>query len=459
MSAIAIWTRWARAALAVLAAGFAATVAANWPGHLSYDSILQLLQARTGVYNTWHPPVMAWLLGLGDMIVPGTGLFVAFDAALIFGALAATILLSIRRAGWPAFAAVVAVVLSPHLLIYQGIVWKDVLFADAAVAGFVCLAHVAEAWPQSKYRFIFLIAGLLLLTLAQLSRQNGVVLAPFAAAAVGWIAGRQGETRWRAAAWGGGFLAALFALVWAANALLALRSEGESGPAEQFRLLQIYDLSGAVARQPDFPLPALAEDDPDLERVLRHDSATLYTPVRNDPLAGSPQMQEPMQTLDEEALAADWWNLVEHHTWLYLKIRAADFAWVAFTPDIVACRPIFTGIEGPAPQMKALGLLPRRDARDHALERYGKAFLHTPVFSHIPYALIAVAGIWLFLRRRRPADIAMAGMLAAGLAFAASFFPIAISCDYRYLFALDLPVLVSIVYAALEPRSLFTEKA
>ncbi|MGZ5987756.1 MAG: hypothetical protein ACXWLZ_01770, partial [Rhizomicrobium sp.] len=56
----------------VLIAGFSVTLAVDLPGHLSYDSILQLLQGRTGVYNTWHPPVMAWLLGIADTLVPGT---------------------------------------------------------------------------------------------------------------------------------------------------------------------------------------------------------------------------------------------------------------------------------------------------------------------------------------------------------------------------------------------------
>ena len=33
------------------------------PGYLSYDSVSQLGDARSGFYNSWHPPVMAWLLG------------------------------------------------------------------------------------------------------------------------------------------------------------------------------------------------------------------------------------------------------------------------------------------------------------------------------------------------------------------------------------------------------------
>src|ERR1700742_2291396 len=111
------WNLPARVAAAILAAAFVLSVAVNWPGHLSFDPILQLLQGRTGVYNTWHPPVMAWLLGLFDAIRPGAGLFVAFDALLAFGALA--VLATVRRARWASVAAAAGIALLPQLWLYQ----------------------------------------------------------------------------------------------------------------------------------------------------------------------------------------------------------------------------------------------------------------------------------------------------------------------------------------------------
>ena len=41
---------------AIVIAGFGFSAAINWPGHLSYDSVIQLLEGRTGVYANWHPP-------------------------------------------------------------------------------------------------------------------------------------------------------------------------------------------------------------------------------------------------------------------------------------------------------------------------------------------------------------------------------------------------------------------
>ena len=91
------------AALLVAAAlGFGACVVANWPGHFPPDAIDQLAQGRAGVFDFWHPPVMAWLLGLADRLVPGAPLFFVADAALFFASLAA--LATVRGGRWTAAA-------------------------------------------------------------------------------------------------------------------------------------------------------------------------------------------------------------------------------------------------------------------------------------------------------------------------------------------------------------------
>jgi hypothetical protein len=249
-----------------------------------------------------------------------------------------------------------------------------------------------------------------------------------------------------------GLLAGLVAAEQGAMALLNLRSDDPSGPAEQIRLLQTYDLAGALAREPSLPLDSLTDDDPKFEQLLRSKGARLYTPVRNDPLAADPQIQAALSDADPDEIGVQWQAFVTEHSWLYLRVRASAFAWVFATPDIVACRPIFTGIEGPARELGELGIAPRRDGRDRLLEAYGKAFLNTPVLSHVAFALLAVLCLILLLRRRRAEDIAVAAMLVGTLAFSASFFVISIACDYRYLYALDLSALAALLYLAGDMR-------
>ena len=162
---------------AILAAGFAAMLALNLPGQMSYDSVSQLFDGRFGTYNSWHPAVMAWLLGLFDAVLPGTGLFVVFEAAMLALAFA----LSLRRnAGWGAAA---------------GRAWHCADAAIPAVPGHgvegcavrrrlcSCLraAGARGRVSKSRTRLVLLALFFLALSLAALARQNGLVLLPVGA--------------------------------------------------------------------------------------------------------------------------------------------------------------------------------------------------------------------------------------------------------------------------------------
>jgi hypothetical protein len=437
----------------IIMAGFALTLLMDWPGHLSYDSVLQLLQGRTGVYNTWHPPVMAWLLGIGDAVVRGASLFVIFQALFSFGTLLSLLAFDQRKPKWPSVVVLSTCIALPQFLLYQGIVWKDVLFADTAVAGFVCLAHVARVWPKPVLRKAMILLATVLLVLAALTRQNGLILLPLGAAALGCIAAKRSATRRTAIAFGVAQLAAATILVAAATIALNTRSDGDSGPREQFDLLQAYDLSGAVAAEQEFPLTNLARAEPRLAHLIRSEGARLYTPVRSDPIAASLPLMTELRKADVAALGADWRALILRHPMLYLANRARVFWWVLATPDIFQCRPIFAGVEGPPAALKALDMTTRLSPRDNALRVYGAFLLDTPAFSHLAFGAVALLVLVLLVRRRRAEDIALAFLLLAAFAFAASFFVISIACDYRYLYFLDLSALVALVYVSLDIRS------
>src|SRR5258708_35692231 len=112
-------------AAAIVIAGFAAMLIVNYPGHLEFDSVRQLLESRSRVYSNWHPPIMSWLLGIADAIEPGAAPFFIFDAVLAFGAILSLLWLS-PRPSWTAVAAALAVML-PQLFLFQAIVWKVML--------------------------------------------------------------------------------------------------------------------------------------------------------------------------------------------------------------------------------------------------------------------------------------------------------------------------------------------
>ncbi len=303
-------------AAAIVIAGCVASLIVNYPGHIEYDGIMQLAEGKSGIYSNWHPPVMSWLLGLSYAARGDGWLFILLDTLMGFGALLSLLWLT-ARPGWvAAFAALVFVAL-PQLFLFQTIVWKDILFADALLAGFVCLAHAAAHWGNSRARFALLSGATLFIALAVLTRQSGAVVLPCAAVTLGFIAAQ--TANWRdGLRYGFGFLAACALLCFGANAALQLRASAALGAVEQFEDLQLYDMAGMLAQKPDLPLPILAREAPAMEKLLRIKGPKLYTPAMHDPLTDS----DGFGALIIPSIAAvrhQWLALVTAHPLMYLR--------------------------------------------------------------------------------------------------------------------------------------------
>jgi hypothetical protein len=419
----------------VLVLGFGLLLALNWPGQMSYDSVVQLADGRSGHYDSWHPPVMAWLLGLFDGLLPGTGLYLIFVTLLLLGAW----LLLLRRAGSGLAVSIVLlpIFLTPQLLLYQGTIWKDVLFANAGIAGFAALCAAAQDWPSPTKRHAWLAVAALGLALAALARQNGILLLPVAAVALGLIAARLELLRagWR---YGLGFLAASLVVIGSANFALSLRSDHGQGAANQIRLAQTYDLTGMLRLAPSLPLARLEEQAPALAAAIRKEGVPLYSPHLMDTLENSSVLTDAIYRAPPGAIFAQWRALIAAHPLLYLRMRLPVFGWVLAPPDLLLCHPDVVGVDGPPDTMTRLGLAPQIRAQDRWLYRYVARFFRTPVLSHLFYGALALLALALLVLRGTAADIAVAGLEVAALLFAASFFVVSVACDYRYLYFLDL---------------------
>jgi hypothetical protein len=344
----------------------------------------------------------------------------------------------------------VAAVATPQLLIYQGIVWRDVLFANLSVAGFVFLAHAARHWPAQS-RWPALIGALVCLALAALIRQNGAVMALAGAAVLAWTARSGG---WRSAlAWGAGGLVAM-ALVAGVISILArphqiapkLRQDAAT------LILQHYDVVGAVAHDPGLKLETIARANPASARIIEAAAARLYTPARIDTLDLDATVRQTLWHVPDAAMRGQWREVVLRHPGAYLRHRADAFRWVLATPTLALCLPVQVGVAGPQPMIDALQVTAAPASETEALAAYARRFYETPVYSHLTYAAIAAVALALLLWRRDPADCVVAAMLLGTAGFVASFFLISVACDYRYLYLLDLAAISAALYVALDPR-------
>ena len=441
---------------AVLAAGLLVMLGANLPGHLSYDSVAQLYEGHFHLRETWGPALYAWLLGLFDAVVPGTALYVTVSGLVLFASLASFSDLRPRTSWWAVAVAALAV-LTPQMLIYQAIVWKDIAFANTALAGLVCLAHAARLWPKTGRRWLFLIAALLLLAVASQVRQNGIIVAFLGAIALGWIAGSAARTTWLAKwrkglIWGvGGFLAVAVAGQTLTVLSVPPHAPPEPGVKTGLRIVQNYDLIGAVALDPRYRLEIMgAADAVDTAMILRR-APLQYSGRRVDFIDRDQALSDALWKVPEAASGRQWFDLILKHPALYLKVRWEDFRWLVAPPVIDWCLPVYVGVDAPADKMDPLKLTHRYVQSDIMLSNYSSWFLDTPVYSHLFYAAISLVLAGLFLWRRQPADIALAALQLAGLAFMSSFFIISIACDYRYLYFTDLAALAGLIYAAVDP--------
>ncbi len=438
----------ARAFRIVLGAGLLLTLAANLPGQMSLDSVVALTEARTGVRQTWAPPIASAALKPFDHLLNGTGLYVAATAAILFVSLMSLTRLR-PRASWWAVALAAAFALTPQLLIYPGIVWRDVLFADLSLAGFVLLAHAARRWAGGT-PWLTLAAATLCLVLAALARQNGLILVVAAAAAVAWLNRGAG---WRKAALFG--LGGLVAAGVLAVGLNRLTTPGETIPKLRLNaaslILEHYDVVGAKAHHPRLKLKEIGKVDPAAQALIETEGAKLYAASRVDTLDYDDTFRKTLWHVPDAAMHAQWRRIIVHYPAAYVLQRADVFRWTFLTPKLELCLPVQVGVTGPADMLKDLDAPSGMDARARALAAYARRFYGTPVFSHLFWALAAVAAIVLLVRRREPADWVIVGLLGGMLAFTASFFFISVACDYRYLYGLDLAAMAGLLYVALDP--------
>jgi hypothetical protein len=309
-------------------------------------------------------------------------------------------------------------------------------------------------WTNPLRRGVLLAIALLLFTLAALTRQNGFIVALFAAFALSAVAanrpGSGGRVRvFRAIFWAVCALALIGVCDILVTGALMARSDGRPENANHLKVLQVFDLAGATHLDPSLSLPVLHARQPALERFLRDEAAPRYQPAGADNLFALPGGQAMMIPRGPEA-GEQWVSLMRDHPALYLEMRARVWLTTLLTPGSAACPMIITGIDGGDPAMLArTGLRARDDAKDDWDEDYASRFLGGPLYSHVFYgALLVLSLAWLALRWRQgdrgSEAIVSAAMGLAALAFAASFFVVSVDCDYRFLYFLDVAAMATL---------------
>jgi hypothetical protein len=225
----------------------------------------------------------------------------------------------------------------------------------------------------------------------------------------------------------------------------------EGALKEGVRIVQNYDLIGAVTLDRTYRLSEIEKSQPKAAGIIRQRGPLNWSPDRVDWLDRDKVIGDALNSVPDDVARRQWFALIFKRPDLYLRMRWNDFDWVFLSPNPDRCLPVYTGVDAPANKMGPLKIAHRYSTSDQQLTNYDSYFVDTPVQRHWAYAAIALVVAGLLLWRRQPADLAVAGLMLGALAVAGSFFVISIACDYRYLYILDLSALVGMFYVLVDP--------
>lgn len=415
------------AAFALLIVASAAYCLLNYPGHVSLDSIVHLYEGRTGIYASFNPPFVSFLFGLADKIIPGTGLLMLVNVAM-FTAATTLLIQALPRTTLQFNAALAIWLLSPITVIYNGIAWKDVMFANFSLCAFMLI--LSRSLHHKAWKTALIIT---LLSCGSLIRQQGLIVSLIGCVTMAYSTPIDN----RFARYPRLLMAAVFLLF--SLALSKLLFWYVAFRAQQMQvntvttgimLLMLYDIAGMTHNAPTQPLSHFAAMGVDVVS-LKQAMLQQYTAQRIDTLNLFPPL--PAQ-LTFEDVWQQWLAFVTTNPLAYLAHRLTVFSWQLGLHDKMLCVPVYVGMEtSPTAMLAALKLEQTAPLFSDALYHYGKPLFQSPVFGGYIY-LLASFLVCIKLAPRWRQHLPVLGLTISGILFAFSYLFIGIACDLRYIY-------------------------
>jgi hypothetical protein len=449
---IAGTNRWRWASMLCVALHVGLVLELNFPGHLTVDSLIHLKEWQTQEFISYNPIFVTWWIGVTNAIWPEGGGAMLLATAM-HAAAVGVLIWSVPKAGAGLLLAACCWAIWPVMLVYDGMVWKDVMFANAAVLAASLVWKATQAKPgQPRWPWIGLLC--LMLPFLVLARQNGAAF---------WVMLAMGAAATLAMRWPSKLLLGLACSVLGLTLALALnqglnavlipeKSTDARGAAVGFILLRVFDAAGILANDPQAKLIVPSAPPAAVERVASSLRAR-YSPTRLDTLDLRPDAAVHAFHGD---FSKHWIDMVAAHPAAYTKHRIIHFAHILGLTRQSLCLPISAGTEFGA--ARDMGVLLKEPRSPWVLKMNTWFTTHaygTPLFSHLSYWLLALAAlvvlsrpffanqrhlsVWQRLSHLIRAHGVAIGAFAGVSAFMLSFLFIGISCDFRYMY-LNVPI-------------------
>jgi hypothetical protein len=339
----------------------------------------------------------------------------------------------------------------PVVLIYAGILWKDVFFAHLALMGFAALNG-----ERVENRHLIL-AAMLLGVAATVRQQGAILLVPLLAyvyMSATTVTRRSLRRLWTPAMLAiAGFVCA-YVLVNAIVRYTAIEMPGKPY-GYGVNLIQRYDIAGILYRDSEAPLDEFSNW-PEFDRKRYVDFVgQAYSPQRLDFLdvGGQFHFGEGRGAI----VRSQWWSLVVARPLTYLAHRKDVFGWMSGTGDPMRCLPFIDGIApGPSEVMARFSFRVEPHPITSRLTQRVTLEMFRP-YAYLASGALAIGALLLWRwwrrwqtdrcqrvhdRRARMSGNVIPFLYLAALLYAFVHFFIGIACDFRYMY---FPVLASIV--------------
>ena len=422
------------AVAALIAAGYALTLAMFYPGIMTYDAKFVYEDIAKGVLGDWQSPVMTVLWAAIDPVAPGSASIFLLIATPYWLGFALVAFALARRSSQLALL-LPLLALAPPAFCFVGIIWRDVLFATSwLLAAAIVFAAVESG---ARFRVPAQVLALALCALGVLLRPNGLIAAPILAAYILWPA--QMSFRRTAIL----FVPAVVVFF----TLVQLVYYGALGATRQNPLhsIMVFDLGGIshFSNENQFPVSwSEAESALLLNDCYRPTQWDIYW--RLEPCDFVMRKVEREQKLfGTPALTQAWARAVMRHPVAYLQHRAA-FMWNFLAGDNITMW--LADVEHPAENV-----FPGRPAFA-ALVWLHDSLKPTPLFRTGSWLLVCIIVCGFAWRRRQTPEGAFAFSVCGSAAvYLLSFLAVGVASDFRYGYWAVLAGIVGGVVAALAP--------
>jgi hypothetical protein len=408
--------------IAASLAGFGLTLWVFWPGIVNYDAgwiYEDIIHNRQ--FGDWQSPVMGGLWRLLIPIVPGPPPLSLFLVSVVTYWLALGLLALVVSSRSKTLGILVPILgVCPPASLLVGILWRDVLMANAWLLA--CVLVLAASSARPGLRVAAQCTALVLLSFGVLLRPNAVFAAPVLVTYVLWPAAARPAR-----------IAALTVPVAALSFLLInLVFYGWLGAVRQHvhQAIFVFDLAGITALTGENQFPVIWSVDE--ERRLKREC---YDPSQWDGYWRLPPCPFVMQTLEQNKLfgsaqlTRSWLNSIAANPLAYLRHRAGHFtAFLTAGARTMALEQWYIVNPPPYPSDRLQPVI-----------TLNAALKSTPLFSLWPWFalnLVLFIPAWK-LRQTTLGNFAWSVSTSAAV-YTLAFFFIGVASDFRYGFWLVL---------------------